>query len=113
MNRLVSDQARRLAEAPPALGAAVGSFVGVHAKLVSPEVRNLLEKLAAVIAGVGTGRVNRQHHQGFGGVDGVIGGCRTVRVHLRVEALHVPLKEGLCGEAELTVGAQEDRSCWG
>lgn len=59
MNRLVSDQARRLAETPPALGAAVGAFVGVHTKLVPPEVRNLLEKLATVITGVGTGRVNR------------------------------------------------------
>lgn len=59
MNALVSDQAGRLAETPPALRAAVGTFVGVHTELVPPKVRDLLEKLPTIITRVGTDRINR------------------------------------------------------
>lgn len=80
MNALVSDQAGRLAETPPALWAAVGALVGVHAELVPPEVRDLLEKLPTILTRVGTDRVNRQHHRRVSGANAEswLRSCRSI-----------------------------------
>lgn len=58
MNALVSGQAGRLAETPPALRAAVGTLVGVHTQLVPPKMRDLFEKLPTIVTCVGTDGVD-------------------------------------------------------
>lgn len=78
-----------------------------------PEVRDMLESLSAIAARLGPDGVHGKHHQGGCSKSGVGVSCAApFRQH--VEAHCMPLEEGLRGEGQLAVGAQEDlrrRSC--
>lgn len=101
---LVSDEAGRLAEAAPAVRAAVRPLVGVHAQPVPPQMRHLLEAFPTVLAGV-------RLHGRFGGRCSVAAGrgmFSRYRRRLCVTVFLVALEERLCGEGQLAEGAQED-----
>ena len=118
------EQARRLAEAAPAQGAAVGPLVGVHREHMPLEVMRVFEYLAALRARFGLEGV--QHNQGVDRVGGGGGGdvfCGSVvlvlgfgglragwgafLLGLRVEVFHVPLAVRFRGEGQRAVGAEE------
>lgn len=115
VNELVSDQARCLTEAAPALRAAVRASVGVDGQLVPPEVWNLFESLPAIGTRFGLGWIDGHFRDGGCSQTGLRGGGwvsglrgRRVPVVFQLSLLCMSLEEGLRGEGQLTAGAQED-----